>query len=200
MRRTLLAVFALTTFGAAACGYPDPYASNAPVANESPNPLASPSVSPGADDCNAGTGLPAVTYPDGLKIIDLKVGTGAAAKAGENAEVQYTGWLTNCHQFDSSRSPGRTPFTFQIGQSQVIPGWDEGFLGLKVGGKRKLIIPPDLAYGAQGQTDQQTGATVIPANATLVFVVELLSLKPGPSPSPSPTPPPSPSPTPSPSK
>ena len=200
MRRTLLAVFALTTFGAAACGYPDPYASNAPVANESPNPLASPSVSPGADDCNAGTGLPAVTYPDGLKIIDLKVGTGAAAKAGENAEVQYTGWLTNCHQFDSSRSPGRTSFTFQIGQSQVIPGWDEGFLGLKVGGKRKLIIPPDLAYGAQGQTDQQTGATVIPANATLVFVVELLSLKPGPSPSPSPTPPPSPSPTPSPSK
>ena len=200
MRRTLLAVFALTAFGAAACGYPDPYASNAPVANESPNPSASPSVSPGADDCNAGTGLPAVTYPDGLKIIDLKVGTGAAAKAGENAEVQYTGWLTNCHQFDSSRSPGRTPFTFQIGQSQVIPGWDEGFLGLKVGGKRKLIIPPDLAYGPQGQTDQQTGATVIPANATLVFVVELLSLKPGPSPSPSPTPPPSPSPTPSPSK
>ncbi|TMC40236.1 MAG: FKBP-type peptidyl-prolyl cis-trans isomerase [Chloroflexi bacterium] len=200
MRRTLLAVFALTAFGAAACGYPDPYASNAPVANESPNPSASPSVSPGADDCNAGTGLPAVTYPDGLKIIDLKVGTGEAAKAGENAEVQYTGWLTNCHQFDSSRSPGRTPFTFQIGQSQVIPGWDEGFLGLKVGGKRKLIIPPDLAYGPQGQTDQQTGATVIPANATLVFVVELLSLKPGPSPSPSPTPPPSPSPTPSPSK
>jgi len=200
VRRTLLAVFALTAFGAAACGYPDPYASNAPVANESPNPSASPSVSPGADDCNAGTGLPAVTYPDGLKIIDLKVGTGAAAKAGENAEVQYTGWLTNCHQFDSSRSPGRTPFTFQIGQSQVIPGWDEGFLGLKVGGKRKLIIPPDLAYGPQGQTDQQTGATVIPANATLVFVVELLSLKPGPSPSPSPTPPPSPSPTPSPSK
>jgi len=195
VRRTLLAVFALTAFGAAACGYPDPYASNAPVANESPNPSASPSVSPGADDCNAGTGLPAVTYPDGLKIIDLKVGTGAAAKAGENAEVQYTGWLTNCHQFDSSRSPGRTSFTFQIGQSQVIPGWDEGFLGLKVGGKRKLIIPPDLAYGPQGQTDQQTGAIVIPPNATLVFVVELLSLKPGPSPSPSPTPPPTPSPS-----
>ena len=200
MRRTLLAVFALTAFGAAACGYPDPYAGNAPVANESPNPSASPSVSPGADDCNAGTGLPTVTYPDGLKIIDLKVGTGEAAKAGENAEVQYTGWLTNCHQFDSSRSPGRTSFTFQIGQSQVIPGWDEGFLGLKVGGKRKLIIPPDLAYGPQGQTDQQTGATVIPPNATLVFVVELLSLKPGPSPSPSPTAPPSASPTPSPSK
>jgi peptidylprolyl isomerase len=188
VRRTLLAAIAMTAFAAAACGYPDPYAGNPPVANESPNPSASPSVPPGADDCNAGNGLATVTYPDGLKIIDLKAGTGAAAINGENAEVQYTGWLTDCHQFDSSRSPGRTSFTFQIGQSQVIPGWDEGLLGMKVGGKRKLIIPSDLAYGPQGQTDQQTGATIIPPNATLLFEVELLSLKPGPSPSPSPSP------------
>jgi FKBP-type peptidyl-prolyl cis-trans isomerase len=186
VRRTLLGLVAVTALAATACGYSDPYAGNPPVANESPNPSASPSVSPGADDCNAGNGLQAVTYPDGLKIIDLKVGTGDAAKAGENAEVQYTGWLTTCQQFDSSRSPGRTSFTFQIGQGQVIGGWDEGLLGMKVGGKRKLIIPPELAYGAQGQTDQTTGAQIIPPNATLLFEVELKSLKPGPSPSPSP--------------
>jgi peptidylprolyl isomerase len=200
VRRTLLAVTALTAFGTAACGYPDPYAGSPPVANESPNPSAAPSVSPGADDCNAGTGLPTVTYPDGLKMIDLKVGTGTAAKSGDNIEVQYTGWLTNCHQFDSSRSAGRTSFTFQLGQSQVISGWDEGLVGLAVGGKRKLIIPSDLAYGAQGQTDQNTGAIIIPPNATLIFEVELLSAKPGPSPSPVPSPSSSPSPSPSPSK
>ena len=193
MRRTLLGLVALTALAATACGYSDPYGSNPAVANESPNPSASPSVSPGADDCNAGNGLQAVTYPDGLKIIDLKVGTGDAAKTGENAEVQYTGWLTDCRQFDSSRSPGRTTFTFQIGQGQVIGGWDEGLLGMKVGGKRKLIIPPELAYGAQGQTDQTTGAQIIPPNATLLFEIELKSVKPGPSPSPSPKPSPSPS-------
>ena len=199
MRRALLAVLALTAFGAAACGYADPYASTGPVANESPNPSASvaPSVSPGADDCNACGGLPAVTYPDGLKIIDLKVGTGAGAKVGQNAEVQYTGWLTDCTLFDSSRSAGRTSFTFQIGQSQVIAGWDEGVPGMKVGGKRKLVIPSDLAYGANGQTDQTTGATIIPPNATLIFEIELVSVKPGPSPSPSPSPSPAPSASPS---
>jgi len=197
VRRTLLALIALTALAAAACGYSDPYAGSPPVANESPNPSASPSGSPGADDCNAGAALPTVTYPDGLKVIDLKVGTGDSAKSGENAEVQYTGWLTNCKQFDSSRSTGRTSFTFQIGQSQVIAGWDEGLLGMKVGGKRKLIIPPDLAYGSQGQTDQTTGASVIPPNATLIFEIELLSVKPGPSPSPSASPSPSPSPSPS---
>ena len=201
MRRTLLGVFALAALGASACGYSDPYASNPPVANESPHAgaSASPSVSPGADDCNSGAGLTPVTYPDGLKVIDLKVGTGAAAISGENAEVQYTGWLTNCQQFDSSRNPGRTSFTFQLGQQQVIAGWDEGLLGMKVGGKRKLIVPPDLAYGSQGQTDQTTGATIIPPNATLIFDVELLSVKPGPSPSPSPSPVPTPSGSPKPS-
>ena len=196
MRGAFLAVLALAAFGTAACGYPDPYASNPPVANESPNPTAAPSVSPGADDCHSGTGLPVVTYPDGLKVIDLKTGTGAVASNGNNAEVQYTGWLqSNCQQFDSSRNPGRTSFTFQIGQSQVIAGWDEGLLGMKVGGKRKLIIPSDLAYGPQGQTDQQTGAVVIPPNATLVFDIELISAKPGPSPSPSPSASPSASPS-----
>lgn len=129
-----------------------------------------------------------MTYPDGLQVIDLTVGTGDVAKKGENATVQYTGWLTNCHPFDSSRQPGRSPFTFQVGQGQVIPGWDEGVPGMKVGGKRKLIIPSQLAYGSQGQTDQSTGATIIPPNATLLFEIELVSLAPGPSPTPSASP------------
>ena len=191
MRRTLLGLTALAALAATACGYSDPYTSNPPVANESPNPSATPSVTPGADYCNAANGLPTITYPDGLKVTDLKVGTGAAAKSGENAEVQYTGWLTSCQQFDSSRSPGRTSFTFQLGQGQVIAGWDEGVVGMKVGGKRVLIVPPEIAYGTSGQTDQTTGAQIIPPNATLIFEIELLSVKPGPSPSPSPRPSPS---------
>jgi FKBP-type peptidyl-prolyl cis-trans isomerase FkpA len=111
--------------------------------------------------------------------------------------VQYTGWLSNGTKFDSSRNPGRSSFSVGLGQGQVIAGWDEGLPGMKVGGKRKLIIPPALGYGAAGQQDQQSGAYIIPPNETLVFEVEVLSLKPGPSPSPIPTPKPSPSPSPS---
>lgn len=187
MRKSLAALAVLAAF-AAACGYPDPYASTGPQANESPGPSSGPSVSPGADDCNAGAGLPVVTYPDGLKVVDLVVGKGDVAKSGESATVQYTGWLTTCKMFDSSRQPGRTPFTVPIGQGQVIPGWDEGLVGMRVGGKRKLTIPPELAYGPQGQTDQTTGATIIPPNATLIFEIELVSLAPGPSPTPTPSP------------
>jgi FKBP-type peptidyl-prolyl cis-trans isomerase len=146
-----------------------------------------------------------VTLPDGLKLIDLKVGTGAVAKKLNNVTVQYTGWFVDCGQpFDTSRSSDRQPFTFQLGVGAVIDGWDEGIAGMKVGGKRKLIIPGDLAYGPNGQTDPNTGAQVIPPNATLVFAVELLKVAPGPKPSPtpkaSPTPTPSPSPSPSPTK
>ncbi|HSP09992.1 MAG TPA: FKBP-type peptidyl-prolyl cis-trans isomerase [Candidatus Dormibacteraeota bacterium] len=199
MRRSLLIVLTIAAFAATACGYADPYAGTGPVANESPGPSSSPVVSPGADDFNAGAGLPVITLPDGLKFIDLTVGTGDAAKKGENATVQYTGWLsTGGTPFDTSRQPGRTPFTVQLGAGQVIPGWDEGIPGMKVGGKRKLIIPAALGYGTQGQTDPNTGAVIIPGNATLVFDVELTGLVPGPSPSPVPTPKPSPSPSPKP--
>jgi peptidylprolyl isomerase len=194
VRGTLLGVLALTALAASACGYPDPYTTSGPVANESPAPPASPSPSPGADDFNAGAGLVPVTYPDGLKYVDLKVGPGSLVRNGENLTVEYTGWLSDGTEFDSSR--GRAPFTFQLGQSQVIPGWDEGLLGMKVGGKRKLILPPDLAYGANGQQDPNTGAQVIPPNATLVFEVELTKVAPGPSPTPTPKTIPSPSPTP----
>jgi FKBP-type peptidyl-prolyl cis-trans isomerase len=196
VRRLLLAVFALTTFAAVSCGYPDPYTSTGPVANESPG-AASPS--PGADNFNDGAGLPVVTYPDGLQIIDLKVGTGATARAGEKATVQYTGWFTSGGKpFDTSRRAGSPAFTFQIGAGRVIAGWEEGIPGMEVGGKRKLIVPGDLAYGPNGRTDPNTGAVIIPGNATLIFEVELINVAPGPSPSPSPkaSPTHSPSPTP----
>jgi FKBP-type peptidyl-prolyl cis-trans isomerase FkpA len=203
VRGSLLAAITLFALAAAACGYADPYATGGPVANESAPPVASPSPSPGADDFNSGAGLPVVTFPDGLKIIDLNVGTGAVAKSGLNVTVQYTGWLIDGTEFDSSRRAGRSPFTFQLGVGKVIAGWDEGLQGMKAGGKRKLIIPSDLAYGPNGQTDPNTGATVIPPAATLVFVVELLKVAPGPKPSPtpkaSPTPKTTPSPSPSPS-
>ena len=157
------------------------------------------SPSPGADDFNAGAGLPVVTYPDGLQIIDLKVGTGATAKTGEKATMQYTGWfISGGKPFDTSRQAGRTAFTFQIGAGAVIAGWDEGIPGMQVGGKRKLIIPGGLAYGPNGQTNPSTGAVIIPPNATLIFVVELVSVAPGPSPSPSPKASPTHSPTPTP--
>jgi len=104
-----------------------------------------------------------------LKIEDLVAGTGAEAKKGDAVTVHYTGWLTDGTKFDSSLDSGQ-PFTFVIGQGRVIAGWDEGVAGMKVGGKRKLIIPPDMGYGAQG------AGGVIPPNATLVFEVELLEV------------------------
>jgi FKBP-type peptidyl-prolyl cis-trans isomerase FkpA len=105
----------------------------------------------------------------GLKYEDLAEGTGPAAQLDDVVEVHYTGWLTNGTKFDSSRGHGR-PYTFQLGKSQVIKGWHEGVQGMKVGGWRKLIIPPQLAYGEPGK-----GA--IPPNAELVFEVELLKIK-----------------------
>ena len=202
MRGALLAVVALTALAAASCGYADPYVTSGPVANESPAPPPSPTPSPGIDNFTDGAGLTAVTYPDGLKIIDLKVGTGAVAVTGKQVTMQYTGWLsTGPPPFDSSRKPGRSPFVFVLGAGGVIPGWDEGIQGMKVGGKRKLILPPALGYGARGSTDPNSGVQVIPSNATLVFDVELIKVeaapKPSPLPKPAPTPTPKPSPTPS---
>jgi FKBP-type peptidyl-prolyl cis-trans isomerase len=143
-----------------------------------------------------------VTYPDGLQIIDLKVGTGAVAVPGKQVTMQYTGWLsTGPPPFDSSRQAGHPALVFTLNATpeQVIPGMDEGIAGMKVGGKRKLTLPPALGYGANGQTDPNTGATVIPPNATLVFEVELLKVEKAPPPTPIPSPSPSPSPSPTPS-
>jgi FKBP-type peptidyl-prolyl cis-trans isomerase len=105
-----------------------------------------------------------------LKIEDLVIGNGAEAKQGDTVSVHYTGWLEDGTKFDSSIDRGQ-PFEFTLGQGQVIPGWEQGIQGMAVGGKRRLTIPPALAYGAQGYEG------VIPANATLVFEVELLEIK-----------------------
>jgi peptidylprolyl isomerase len=108
--------------------------------------------------------------PDQLVVDDLKAGDGAEAKAGDQVSVQYVGVLYDGgKEFDSSWDRGQ-PFSFQLGSGQVIPGWDQGVEGMKVGGRRELIIPPDLAYGKQGQPP------TIPGNATLVFVIDLVSV------------------------
>jgi len=123
---------------------------------------------------NAQTAGAPVTTQSGLKIIDNTVGKGVSPKTGQICTMHYTGWLyengNRTRKFDSSVDRGQ-PFEFIIGQGQVIRGWDEGVASMKVGGKRTLIIPPDLGYGARG------AGGVIPPNATLVFEVELLGVK-----------------------
>jgi FKBP-type peptidyl-prolyl cis-trans isomerase len=106
----------------------------------------------------------------GLQYQDVVAGSGQTAAPGQVAVVHYTGWLTDGTKFDSSRDRGQ-PFSFPVGGGQVIAGWDEGVAGMKVGGRRKLVIPPELGYGPMGSPP------VIPAAATLVFDVELLELK-----------------------
>lgn len=114
---------------------------------------------------------PPTKTADGLEYWDIKVGTGATAKEGSTVSVHYTGWFTNGKKFDSSLDRGQ-PFTVTpLGSAPVIKGWNEGIIGMKVGGKRQLRIPPELAYGQRGYP----GA--IPPNSTLIFDVELLGLK-----------------------
>ncbi len=115
-----------------------------------------------------------VITPSGLQITDDKIGTGATPQPGQICVMHYTGWLyqggAKGRKFDSSLDRGR-PFEFPIGRQRVIAGWDEGVASMKVGGKRTLIIPPELGYGARG------AGGVIPPNATLIFEVELLDVK-----------------------
>ena len=115
-----------------------------------------------------------MTTPSGLQITDTKVGDGATPKTGQTCVMHYTGWLyqngAKGKKFDSSVDRGQ-PFEFPLGQRRVIAGWDEGVATMKVGGKRTLIIPPELGYGARG------AGGVIPPNATLIFDVELLDVK-----------------------
>ena len=115
-----------------------------------------------------------MTTASGLKIIDTTVGTGASPKTGQTCVMHYTGWLSEGgakgKKFDSSVDRGQ-PFEFPVGAGRVIRGWDEGVATMKVGGKRTLIVPPDMGYGARG------AGGVIPPNATLMFDVELLGVK-----------------------
>jgi FKBP-type peptidyl-prolyl cis-trans isomerase FkpA len=113
------------------------------------------------------------TLPSGLQYDDTKIGTGATAKKGDDVSVHYTGWLYNNGEqgkkFDSSKDRN-DPFEFPLGAGHVIQGWDEGVQGMQVGGTRRLVIPPELGYGARG------AGGVIPPNATLLFEVELLAV------------------------
>ena len=168
----------------AGCGYPDPNPGNGPVAGVSET---TPTAQAGGDDFNEGAGRTPVKFPDGLQILDLKAGAGPTVGAGATVKVQYTGWLSNGTKFDSSRDAGRDPLCVILQNTQqpqgdctpVIAGWNEGVPGMKVGGKRKLTIPPALGYGDQG------APPVIPANATLVFSIEVLSVEAQPTPTPS---------------
>ena len=115
------------------------------------------------------SGEPIVTA-SGLQIIDIEVGTGDSPQSGQTVEVHYTGWLADGTKFDSSLDRGQ-PFSFVLGVGRVIPGWDEGVASMKVGGERRLIIPPELGYGERGASPR------IPPNAQLIFDVELLAIK-----------------------
>lgn len=129
--------------------------SNQPVVSSGPNEVVEPTMESNITE---------------LKIEDIKVGTGTEAVDGKKVTVNYSGTLMDGTKFDSSYDRG-TPFTFNLGAGEVIKGWDKGVAGMKVGGKRKLTIPPDLGYGSQG------AGSVIPPNATLIFEVELLKVE-----------------------
>lgn len=124
---------------------------------------------PEKDAASQAVAAGAVTTPSGLSYTDLVTGTGPAPTSGKNVTVHYTGWLENGTKFDSSVDRGQ-PFAFRIGAGEVIPGWDEGVMSMKTGGKRKLVIPSLLGYGASG------AGGVIPPDATLIFEVELLAV------------------------
>ena len=110
------------------------------------------------------------TMSNGLQIEDIKIGEGSEVKKFDIVTVNYTGTLEDGTKFDSSLNPGRTPFRFTVGAGQVIKGWDEGLMGMKVGGKRKLTIPPELGYGSRDNGP-------IPANSTLIFDIDLIGIE-----------------------
>ena len=140
-------------------------------------PLATPKLIATWASFATGSDQTPTTLADGLQISDAQLGTGSVARAGDALTVRYIMWLSNGKQADSSDAEGG-PFKFTLGTGMVIQGWDEGMPGMRVGGTRRLLIPPALAYGATG-TAYPSGAYVVPPNTTLVFIVELLSDTPG---------------------
>jgi peptidylprolyl isomerase len=160
-RRTIVVGLACAALALAGCG--------SDKENEASAPAETPAATPAATK-------PEVTVPKGKlpkKLVkkDLEVGSGAVAEPGKTVQVQYVGVsATNGRQFDASWDRGE-PFSFQLGAQQVIPGWDQGVAGMKVGGRRQLVIPPELAYGKQGSPP------TIGPNETLVFVIDLLAVQ-----------------------
>ena len=133
--------------------------------------IASPAAPTGGEK-DKDTGKPVITTPSGLKYVDLVVGTGAAVKTGDHVVVKYVGKLLDGTKFDASADHGDGTFPYVQGVTSLIAGWTEGTSTMKVGGKRKLIIPPQLGYGMQGAGD------AVPPNATLIFEIELISAGP----------------------
>lgn len=175
-----LIVLALTSCGNVAPSAAAPTsapAAEAPAAAPPTVPAAAPAAEAPAPPSGGAPAAPTkvedaqyTTAPSGLKYYELAPGTGAAPAAGREVVVHYTGWLQDGTKFDSSLDRGE-PFSFRLGAGEVIPGWDEGLATMQVGGKRQLLIPPDLGYGASG------AGGVIPPNATLIFEVELLDVR-----------------------
>ena len=177
MRNLVLVTMVLISFMLIGCSSApkteetQPAAQPAPTA-QAPEPAKAPAESPTPEAATktAPAGPKTIATSSGLKYQDLVVGKGSLPTAGKRVRVHYTGWLTDGTKFDSSVDRN-TPFDFALGRGEVIPGWDEGVASMRVGGKRKLTIPPQLAYGSRG------AGGVIPPNATLVFEVELLAVQ-----------------------
>ncbi len=131
---------------------------------------ASPAAFAGQEKDRPEAGGKEVVTPSGVKYTDLRIGQGGEAATGKIVEVHYIGWLEDGTRFDSSRDRDR-PFTFRLGTGDALKGWDEGLLGMKVGGKRKLVIPPELGFGKQGV------GSVVPPNAVLLYEFELLAVR-----------------------
>ena len=166
--RTFITAAAATVALAACAGDRTPPANEAQAADTT----AAAAPAPAADEFTTPELTEMQRSTTGLYSKDLQEGTGEPLKAGQTAVVNYTGWLMDGTKFDSSRDPGREPFeVVDVGQAPVIPGWNEGLQGMKVGGRRLLVIPPGLAYSVAGMPP------VIPPDATLVFNIELLQIK-----------------------
>jgi peptidylprolyl isomerase len=177
-RRYGIILWALGLALMAGCSQESAPPAGSTTGNTTTNEAAPPANAPAAAGSSKETKLPGAEIGNakiektasGLQYADLVVGKGSPPEKGQTVTVHYTGWLTDGKKFDSSVDRGQ-PFDFPLGQGQVIKGWDEGVAGMRMGGKRKLIIPPDLGYGSHG------AGGVIPPGATLVFDVELLDVK-----------------------